>query len=341
MSPRPKTRNRDMPAHVHWKNGAWRFKTPQHLRPYVPNRKTWIKLGTEKQEALRAYAQLMGNLSKESGMAKLFNRYEADVIPTKAPRTQKDNLKELKKLRGVFDEMHPAEVTTQHCQQYLDIRGKQSRVQANHEINLLSHIFRKAMQWGVVNTNPVKGVEKHVIQARDRYVEDWELEEFLKVATPFIRAWVAFKVMTGLRQGDILALKVSALRDDGIRFKTGKNQKAGLIPWDPDLREAVRQLMACNRVQGMTVVCDRKGQPLSESAFQNRWRNVMTTALEQTKLEERFTEHDLRAKHGTELEDAGGDATENLMHSDRRTTQAYLRSKKPVVLRTLRPKQSG
>lgn len=337
MSPRARTRDRDMPTHVHWKNGAWRFKTPAHLRPYVPGRKSWIKLGTEKQEALKAYAELMGNLSKESGMAKLMNRYEAEVIPTKAPRTQKDNRKELKRLREVFDQMHPTEVTTMHCQQYLDIRGKQSKTQANHEMNLLSHIFRKAMQWGVVNSNPVKGVEKHKVKARDRYVEDWELKEFLKVAPPFIRAWVALKLMTGLRQGDMLALPVSAIREDGIRVTTGKTGRKGIIPWDEDLREAVRQLMACNRIQGMTMVCNRRGQQMTESAFQERWRRVMDKALAETDLAERFTEHDLRAKHATDVEAQGGDPTANLMHDDARTTKAYLRSKKPVIIRALKP----
>ncbi|KXS55164.1 MAG: Phage integrase family protein [Marinobacter sp. T13-3] len=341
MSPKPKTLNRDMPTYVHWKNGAWRFKTPKHLMAFVPGRKTWIKLGTEKKEALKRYAELMGNLSEESGMSKLFNRYEAEVIPGKAPRTQKDNLKELKQLRAVFHKMHPAEVTTMHCQQYLDIRGKSSKTQANHEIALLSHIFRKAMQWGVVDRNPVKGVEKHKIKARDRYVEDWELDEFLKEATPFIKAWVDVKLMTGLRQGDLLALPLNALREDGIAIKSRKTGRKGFIPWSPALRKAINELKACNPKQGMTLVCDRSGKPLSESAFQNRWRAVMNDALEKAELSERFTEHDLRAKHATDVDEAGGDATANLLHDDKRTTEAYLRSKKAIKIVPWDRKKTG
>ncbi len=341
MSPRRRTKNLDMPTHVHWKNGAWRFKTPKHLVMFVPGRKTWIKLGTERQEALNEYAKLMGNLTNESGMSKLFGRYEADVIPTKAARTQRDNLKELKRLREVFGNMHPAELNTMHCQQYLDIRGKQSKTQANHEIALLSHIFRKAMQWGVVNSNPVRGVEKHKVKARDRYVEDWELDQFLSVATDFIKAWVDVKLMTGLRQGDLLALPLNALRDDGIAFTSRKTGRKGFIAWTPELKRAVTTLKACNSIQGLTVVCDRKGKPLSESAFQNRWRAVMTLALEKTELKERFTEHDLRAKHATDVDAAGGDATANLLHDDKRTTKTYLRSKKAVQITALNRKKSG
>jgi len=341
MSPKPRKADRDMPTYVHWKNGAWRFKTPAHLLNYVPGRKTWITLGADKKEALKNYAELVGNLSAESGMSKLFNRYFAEVVPGKAPRTQRDNEKEMKKLREVFGEMHPAEPSTMHCQQYLDIRGQSSKTQANHEIALLSHVFRKAMQWGIVDRNPVKGVEKHKTIARDRYVEDWEIDEFLSVATPFIRAWVEVKIMTGLRQGDMLAMPLNALRDEGIRFKSSKTGRKGFIPWTPELKMAVTALKACNNRQGMTIVCDRSGKPMSDSAFQNRWRAVMTRALEVTELVERFTEHDLRAKHATDVDEAGGDATANLLHDDKRTTEAYLRSKKAVTITAWNRKKAG
>ena len=266
-------------------------------------------------------------------MSKLFNRYAAEVNPSKAPRTQKDNTKELKKLRSVFGEMHPSELSTMHCQQYLDERGDSSKTQANHEIALLSRIFRKAMQWGVVDRNPVKGVEKHKAIARHRYVEDWELDEFLSVSTPFFLAWVNVKMMTGLRQGDMLAMLLSSLRDDGIRFKSRKTGRKGFISWAPELKMAVTALKACNQKQGLTIVCDRSGKAMSDSAFQNRWRAVMTRALEKTELTERFTEHDLRAKHATDVDAAGGNATANLLHDDKRTTEDYLRAKKSVTIK--------
>ena len=62
----------------------------------------------------------------------------------------------------------------------------------------------------------------------------------------------------------------------------------------------------------------------------------MTRALKSTDLVERFTEHDLRAKHG-----AGGDATANLLHDDKRTTDAYLRAKKAVTITTWNRKNQG
>lgn len=341
MAGRKRKNDHGMPDYVYWHMGKWRLKAPPHLRQYLPEQKTWYTLGTEKQEALLEYSKIMGNLTKETGMAKLFNRYQAEVIPEKAPRTRKDNLKELAKLRAVFEKMHPSQVTTQHCQQYLDHRGKQSKTQANHEIALLSHIFRKALQWGIITQNPVKGVEKHKIKARDRYVEDWELDEFLSVASPFIKAYVEFKLLTGLRQGDILALPLNALREEGIAVKTRKTGRRGIIAWVPELRQAVADLKACNQKQGLTLICDRFGKPLKDSAFHNRWGQAMRDALETTRLTERFTEHDLRAKHATDLDEAGGDATDNLLHDDKRTTKTYLRSRKATTITPLVRKKSG
>ena len=78
---------------------------------------------------------------------------------------------------------------------------------------------------------------------------------------------------------------------------------------------------------------------MSESAFQNRWRAVMTRALESTDLVERFTEHDLRAKHATDVDAAGGDATANLLHDDKRTSDGYLRAKKAVTIKAWNRKE--
>lgn len=88
--------------------------------------------------------------------------------------------------------------------------------------------------------------------------------------------------------------------------KTGKNQKAGLIRICRSRTPADGLQPDPEHDRGKR---DRKDQPLSESAFLNRCRSVMTKALQESRLEGGFTEHDLQ-------------------------------SKKPVVLRTLRPKAS-
>lgn len=50
---------------------------------------------------------------------------------------------------------------------------------------------------------------------------------------------------------------------------------------------------------------------------------------------ERFTEHDIRAKHETDADEQGYDAMTNLQHSDRRTTESYLRAKRVLTVSTV------
>jgi integrase len=62
----------------------------------------------------------------------------------------------------------------------------------------------------------------------------------------------------------------------------------------------------------------------------------MKKALAETKLQERFTEHDLRAVTGTAADESGMDAKELLGHSNQKTTEVYLRSKSPTRIRPLK-----
>lgn len=85
---------------------------------------------------------------------------------------------------------------------------------------------------------------------------------------------------------------LNAVREDGIAVKTRKTGRRGIIAWIPELRKAVADLKAGNAKQGLSLVCDRFEKPAKDSAFDNRWGASMPKVLEETKLTERFTEHD-------------------------------------------------
>ena len=72
-------------------------------------------------------------------MKAIFDRYQRDVIPKKAERTQKDNLAELRQLRPFFDEAPIDAITPAVVAQYRDARSAPMR--ANREIALLSHVY--------------------------------------------------------------------------------------------------------------------------------------------------------------------------------------------------------
>ncbi|MGH9199274.1 MAG: tyrosine-type recombinase/integrase, partial [Acidimicrobiia bacterium] len=104
--------------------------------------------------------------------------------------------------------MRPRDVDPVCVYQFLDIRGKSAPVAANRQKALLSHVFSCAIRWGVVRDNPCRNVKRLPEKPRDRYVEDWEFKAIVNFSPELIRHYVVFKYLTGLRQGDILRLRL-------------------------------------------------------------------------------------------------------------------------------------
>jgi integrase len=255
-------------------------------------------------------------------LAEVFDRYQAEVIPTKAEATQRSNRQELKKLRAVFGMVHPAEVTAQHVYRYLDERGKASKTQANREKALLSHVFSYCIRWGLVAANPCAGVHGHSLKPRSRYVTDLELWRAMRRMPKRARyaCWLAY--LTGLRRGDLLALTRFQLGKEGIEVTEGKTGKRVVIAWSRPLRRVVDRLQAAS--------ADARLFPITTSSFDTAWQRAMLKV--QAAGIERFQIKDLRAKHASDFETAGGDATTQLGHSARAITlRHYLRRPRKVT----------
>lgn len=110
-----------------------------------------------------------------------------------------------------------------------------------------------------------------------------------------------------------------------------------MIPWDDELRRLEAEIRADNLArghQGPTLFCRKNGEPYDKDHFHSRWQYGMKKAIKEGKIE-RFTEHDLRAKHATDAERQGLDVQANLQHSDRRTTEIYLRAKQVLKVSAL------
>jgi integrase len=170
----------------------------------------------------------------------------------------------------------------------------------------------KAVRWGVVATNPLLGLEMLEEKPRERYIEDWELTEFLSVAPLFLQLYIPIKLITGLSKSDILRIKLTDIQADGlhaVRSKVlGRSGKRKIYPlFDADGEpnglseaiEAVRQFRR-QRVGSVYLFATRDGQPYlkedgTTSGFDSIWQRTMQKALEATRRKERFTEHDLRA----------------------------------------------
>ena len=297
-----------------------------------PGTERWINLGRDYVAAMSVYAKMTAEDVPSFTVSQLIDRYLREVAPTKAPRTYQDNVRQAKFLRAFFGQMSLEDVTQQDIYQYLDERGKRSEVQANRELAMLSHMFKKAIRWGVIaaHENPCAAIEKLHEAPRRRYVADWEFDAFKAHAGPFLAAYTEFKYLTGLRQGDILALRLDQLRDDGIYVKQRKTGREIIIEWSVRLVAAVAAVRAIPRsIRGFYMFCTRKGAPYSSDGFRSMWQRKMRSALKDGVLTERFREHDLRAKAASDVDRPHAESL--LDHADGRVTDRhYLRKPKEV-----------
>jgi integrase len=122
-----------------------------------------------------------------------------------------------------------------------------------------------------------------------------------------LRAYVVLKLLTGLRRGDLLRLKVSDLRENGIHVETSKTKKQIVITWTAELKEAVEAAIAARPKDLVPwIFCTRTGDCYvkadgSANGFDSLWQRFMLRAVAKTKLEYRFQEKDLRKKTASDM----------------------------------------
>lgn len=241
--------------------------------------------------------------SRANAMSDVIARYRKEVVPGKAARTQRDNERELALLNRAFGHMTPGKITAQHIYQYMDAR--RAPVRANREKALLSHVFKYAIRWGVVTDNPCRLVVRNTERPRTRYVDDAEFLAVYDRATTAVQAAMRLAVLTGMRQGDLLALTLHNCRDDGIHMEQKKTGKRLIFDWSPELHAAIDLARSMpRRAESPYLIVTRDGVRYTSSGFQTAWQRLMDACVHDGVIRERFTFHDLRAKAGSEHSDA-------------------------------------
>lgn len=339
--PKRKPENRGLPARWIYQHGAYYYSVPKAQRAAWDN-KSWFRLGATLPEAYATWAERVSAPERITTIAALLDRYLMEVVPTKAPKSQTENRRHIANLRPVFGGMALADLEPQHIYQYVDKRS--AKVAAHREIETLSHAYTKAVQWGLMRAHPFKGeVRLESEPARDRYVEDWEImaamalpAKRVKGSVLMVQAYLRIKLLTGLRKGDILRLGVGNCRDDGLHVTPSKTRKSTgkrlIYDWTPELRATIDQAVSVRPALSPYLFCNQHGRPLFEAekgttkGFDDIWQRFMGRLLAETEIKERFTEHDLRAKVGSDAESLER-ARQLLSHASDTTTQRIYRRK--------------
>lgn len=344
MPPKPRrSENKGLPSGWRLKHGAYYYRPPVQLKELWDG-KTEFRLGSNLSEAYRVWANRLELYADAKIMAELLERYALEVIPLKAPKTQTSNNASIGKLRAVFGHMPIEAVKPKHVYQFLDKRGQQGKTAANRDMEVLSHAFTKAIEWGLCESHPIKGkVKKHSTPPRNRYIEDWEIDTALTLASPFLKTYIKLKLLTGLRRGDLLSIRLSDLKEDGIHVTPRKTSqttgKKMIIEWSEELISAINNIKSLRKkVLSVWLFHTKIGQPYiktdgTANGFDSIWQRFMAKAMKQTKLKEKFTEHDLRAKVASEIQ---FEHAQNLMgHTSSQITE-YVYRRKPKIVKPTR-----
>jgi integrase len=345
-----------LPTRLYFHHGAYYFAPPSGSREH---------LGSDYPRALARYAKLVGRPGPINTMGQLIDSYLLERAPLKAKRTYLDNLYEARYLKPFFEHLEPREVTPRIIYLYKTERQEAS-VRCNRELALLSKIMQLGVERGLIDDNPVKRVERNPELARTRYVYDWEIDILKGVASEKIRAYVDFKYLTGLRKGDILRLMRSDLTADGILVKPSKNkrrhprtgkliqQRVRLFSWTPELEEVVARIKAvykgAKEVQSLYLFCNRKGLSYYNTekgkcdGFDAIWKRYLAKArpaliakalelrlIDSAEEWQSFTDHDIRAKAGSDAKNAGQAGHELLGNTEKQFNAAYRRGTEIVV----------
>ncbi|PJY93808.1 tyrosine-type recombinase/integrase [Pseudomonas donghuensis] len=294
----------------------------------------WAKLD---RKTVPKIARLLGDV---------FDRYERDVIPAKAPRTQKDNLLSLKQLRAAFSEAPIDAITPQTLAQYRDKRS--GKVRANRELALLSHIYNMAREWGISEKeNPATGVRKNKELPRDFYADPEIWDAVYGCAVPELREAMDLAYLTGQRPADVLSMRTTDCVDGYLHVSQGKTAKklrielstTGLVNQLGLLVERILIQRKDRSVRNPYLINTEDGRNVTASMLRLRFDDARKAAIaraldNQDKVLadkiKRFQFRDIRPKAASEIGDLGH-ASRLLGHTDKRITETVYRRIGEVV----------
>lgn len=204
--------------HVATMNGAQRWTRLAPANDYGAALRAWADIeggavaGETIRDAVMAYLQHMDTLATRGDRsAKTVTGYRQSSVM----------------LLDVLGDVHLLHVTDQIVRRYRTERGAKAPIAANREIALLSASYGHAAElgWIAASVNPCRHVKRNQERPRGRYVTDAEMQRALADAPPLLQAAIQISACTGMRQTDLVALRLSDITDDGIEVKASKTGK--------------------------------------------------------------------------------------------------------------------
>jgi integrase len=305
---RPRKSDRHLPRCVYAKHGAY----------WYVKKGRWTRLGDTLPAALEAYARLID--APSGGMADLIDAAMIELRRRVKPSTAKQYETAARKLKRMLVEFAPEQVQSKHVAA-IKVKMATAPNMANRMLSVLRQVFVYALEQGLVNSNPVIGIERYDEAKRDRYITDAEYAAIYEKAGPRLQIIMDLCYLTAQRISDVLAIRMADVTDDGIRFAQGKTGEKLTVRWSPDLRATVERARKLRgNILTPTLLQNRRRKAPDYSSVKIQWSAACAAAgVLNAHL------HDLRAKSLTDAKRQGWDATALAGHKSAAMTERYIR----------------
>lgn len=308
---KPRKADRHLPACVYHKHGAYW---------YVKKGK-WERLADNLPDALQAYA-LLASPAPGTGMTDLIDKALAHMAKDLSENTLKQYRLAAKRLKQILVEFSPEQVRPKHVAA-IKAELADTPNMANRILSFLRSVFQFAVEWQIVESNPCIGIKRHRETARDRYITDAEFAAIRAQAVDWLIPIIDMCYLTAQRINDVLTIRLSDISADGISFQQQKTGNKLLVRMTPDIEQtigAAKATKAKSRVASIYLFSARAGKAREYRTVRDKWDEACAAAgVADAHL------HDLRAKGMTDTERQGNNAQTLGGHTDRRTTQIYIR----------------
>jgi integrase len=371
LPPGMRARPRGKKVHYYLDTGARPRKEIALGSDYVAAVAKWAELTSRPAPVIKAPPTFVDALDGYDQVA----GYRKDVLPTKAPRTQQDNEKELGWLLKFFgDPPAPLEsIEPSHITQYKRWRLKAARelaeaknedrrkagravqlvdakvghVRANREKALFSHVWNYARSEGLTSkANPCTGVHGFHEEGRDTAPDVDTVQRVLEVSGKPLEFAMRLADIIGQRPADVLRVSEKHINGDVpggvLEVRQGKTREKLRIVIEGLLADLIVEIRAYKRaiqqehkIYAMALLVNEAGKPLTKNMLRDRFDDARAAAAVD-KADFQF--RDLRAKVATEIDEARGtrDAQALLGHTTEGMTANYIRHKVGKKVRPLR-----
>ncbi|OGC96524.1 MAG: hypothetical protein A2W25_02510 [candidate division Zixibacteria bacterium RBG_16_53_22] len=263
----------------------------------------------------------------------LFRRYLEHSGSTKAKTTQKTDRVAVKVWRDHFARKGirlPSQVTHSVIADFqIENSGHYSARYFNNLLGCLKAVFNKAIEWGLLETNPIARFKKNRIPKKLRFFDDEETDLLWKLASSRVQVMMALGLYAGLRRAEMVNLrwedldfkkKMLHVRSDSQYTPKGKRPRS--IPLHNTLIDAMKALKGDQPARGWVFARTdgRKGK-LGINAPTREFSEL----LKRAKIAGRL--HDLRHTFGSRLVREGVPlpvVMELMGHSDIESTMIYV-----------------